>query len=175
MRRNLSYKADLLEDLRNDAGYAAEYLSAAILDSREAFLVALRDVAESNKGIARVAREAEVNRESLYRALSKSGNPTLNTLGSLLDALGFYLRVEPKQVAGVPLAAELGIVPAKGTTVTITNIPGQIENVTTHTASILFNFSLPNSGYQFLGEFPEIPGPIFAETRTNLYQKRFIR
>lgn len=47
MARNPDYKADLLADLRDDPVYAAEYLSAAYDDSQEAFLVALRDVAEA--------------------------------------------------------------------------------------------------------------------------------
>jgi probable addiction module antidote protein len=101
MARNQSYKADLIEDLRNDLSFAAEYLSAAILDSREAFLVALRDVAESQEGVGKIAEEAEINRESLYRTLSQSGNPTLDTLRSVLDALGLNLRVEPKRAEAV--------------------------------------------------------------------------
>jgi probable addiction module antidote protein len=95
--RNLDYKADLLEDLRNDAGFAAAYLSAAILDSREAFLVALRDVAEARKSMSELAVAANVNRENLYRSLSRDGNPRLSTLESVLDALGmdFTITVKP--------------------------------------------------------------------------------
>ena len=47
MNRNEDYKADLLAELRSDPQYAAEYLTAARADSNEAFLVALRDVAEA--------------------------------------------------------------------------------------------------------------------------------
>jgi DNA-binding phage protein len=42
-----------------------------------AFLLALRAVAEAYGGLATVAAEAEISRESLYRALSPKGNPTL--------------------------------------------------------------------------------------------------
>jgi probable addiction module antidote protein len=100
MRRNLDYKADLLADLRDNPRFAADYLSAAYVDSREAFLVALRDVAEAQKGIAKVAAGAKVNRENLYRMLSKEGNPRLSTLGSVLNALGMDLSVTPKQSSG---------------------------------------------------------------------------
>jgi DNA-binding phage protein len=75
MRKNEDYKADLLADLRDDLGYAAEYLSAAYADSPEAFLVALRDVAEAQQGIANVAKQARVNRENLYRTLSSVATP----------------------------------------------------------------------------------------------------
>jgi probable addiction module antidote protein len=96
MNRSEDYKADLHERLRSDPEYAAEYLSAAMADSNEAFLVALRDVAEAQKGMANVAREAGLNRESLYRALSIKGNPGISTLDSILRVLGIEVRFVPK-------------------------------------------------------------------------------
>ncbi len=50
MRTNRGYKANLLADLRTDPAYQALYLAAAQKDSREALLVALRDVAEARVG-----------------------------------------------------------------------------------------------------------------------------
>jgi hypothetical protein len=50
MRTNRDYKADLLADLRTDPAYQALYLAAAQKDSREALLVALRDLAEARMG-----------------------------------------------------------------------------------------------------------------------------
>ena len=88
MPRGLNYKADLLADLRNNPIFAAEYLSAAYADSREAFLIALRDIAEAQEGVAQVAREAAINRENLYRMLSKEGNPRLTSLRPVLGILG---------------------------------------------------------------------------------------
>jgi probable addiction module antidote protein len=88
MPRGLNYKADLLDDLRSNPRFAAEYLSAAYVDSREAFLVALRDIAEAQKGVAQVAQEADINRENLYRILSKEGNPRLTSLRPVLGILG---------------------------------------------------------------------------------------
>ena len=88
MPRNRSYRADLRDDLKNDLAFAAEYLSAAYADSRHAFLVALRDVVEARKGVAQVARDAEINRENLYRMLSKEGNPRLTSLRPVLGILG---------------------------------------------------------------------------------------
>src|ERR1700694_2913605 len=51
------------------------------------FLVALRDVAEARQ-MARVAKNAGVSRESLYRMLGASGNPTYRNLLGILKALG---------------------------------------------------------------------------------------
>jgi probable addiction module antidote protein len=99
MRRHLSYKADLRGDLRNDLAFAAEYLSAAYADSREAFLVALRDIAEAQKGVAKIAHEADINRENLYRMLSKKGNPRLTSLRPVLGILGIGVKFTPLRKA----------------------------------------------------------------------------
>ncbi len=86
--RNRNYRNDLLDDLRNDPEYAAGYLSAAKADSKEAFLVALRDVTEARMGMKKAAKAAKVNRENLYRALSRKGNPSVETLDAVLCVLG---------------------------------------------------------------------------------------
>jgi probable addiction module antidote protein len=81
------YKTDLLDRLK-DLQYAQLYLDAAAKESQQTLLLALRDVAEAQKGMSMLAEEADVNRENLYRALSEDGNPRLSTVGSVLDALG---------------------------------------------------------------------------------------
>ena len=82
-----SYKADLLDRLK-DFQYSQLYLDAAAKESQETLLLALRDVAEAQKGMSQLAEEADVNRENLYRALSEHGDPRLSTINSVLDALG---------------------------------------------------------------------------------------
>lgn len=92
---SVSYEDGLSEDLR-DPEEAAAYLDAAIEEgSQEAFLLALRDVAEAH-GIGSLARAAMLNRENLYRILSDRGNPQLASLIALLDALGMRLGVQKK-------------------------------------------------------------------------------
>jgi probable addiction module antidote protein len=61
----------------------------------QVFLLALRDVAEA-RGIGRLAEETKLNRESMYRMLSKQGNPRLTSLDMVLDALGLRLGVTVK-------------------------------------------------------------------------------
>jgi probable addiction module antidote protein len=90
----MSYKADLLVDLKS-LDYCAKYLRAAIVDSVEAFLVALRDVAEAQRGMTKLASAAGVNRENLYRMLSGRGNPRLNNLKAVLDAVGLQIVFTP--------------------------------------------------------------------------------
>ena len=95
-RASTSYRKGLLEDLA-DPVEAAAYLNAAMEDaSPEGFLLALRDVAEA-VGMTRVARGAKLNRENMYRMLSRRGNPQLASLASLLDKMGLKLAVEVKR------------------------------------------------------------------------------
>jgi probable addiction module antidote protein len=60
------------------------------------FLKALKKVAQARQ-MTKVAQEAGVQRETLYRSLSENGNPTLETLSSVLHALGMELRVAARQ------------------------------------------------------------------------------
>jgi probable addiction module antidote protein len=56
-------------------------------------LIALRHLAQA-RGIAKVAKHAGIERESLYRALSARGNPRLSTLVAVTKAIGLKLTVE---------------------------------------------------------------------------------
>ncbi len=87
----------VVEMLREDPSFADEYLAAAMDEvnedgGRQALLAALRHVAEAH-GMAVVAERAGIPRDSLYRALSPSGNPTVKTLLAVLDAAGLKLGV----------------------------------------------------------------------------------
>jgi len=93
MKKSKAYQPDLIESLR-DVGEAEEYLNAALEeDDPELFLLALRNVAEAQGGVAQLAEKAKLNRESLYKILSERGNPELRSLDALLHALGFRLAV----------------------------------------------------------------------------------
>jgi probable addiction module antidote protein len=88
------YRESLLESLRNPEE-AAQYLNACLEDEdARVFLLALRDVADARGGIRALSREAHLNRESLYRMLSKSGNPSLDSLAAVLNACGLRLSVQ---------------------------------------------------------------------------------
>lgn len=103
MRRKASISHDeaIIKELRDEPGFAAEYLKAAIEDTDEpkVLLIALRHLAEAKGGIAKVAKGAGVERESLYRALSPRGNPRFSTLVAVTKAMGLTLTVEPARHA----------------------------------------------------------------------------
>jgi len=75
MKRKASVSHDeaTIRELRDNAEFAAEYLRAALEadDERGVLLIALRRIAEARGGLAKVAKAAGVERESLYRALSR--------------------------------------------------------------------------------------------------------
>jgi probable addiction module antidote protein len=76
-----------------DPKRSARYLNAALQESPEMFLKALRKVAESHQ-MAKVAEDAGVTREHLYRITRESGNPTYSSLGGILRALGLTFVVQ---------------------------------------------------------------------------------
>jgi len=98
MKRKVSTSHDeaVIRQLRDDSEFAVEYLRAALEDDDEpgVLLIALRRIAEARGGIAKVAKAAGVERESLYRALSVRGNPRLSTLVAVTKAVGLRLTVE---------------------------------------------------------------------------------
>lgn len=93
---SISHDEAMARDLRDSPTFAAEYLRAALEDEDEprVLLVALRRIAESRGGLAKVAQEAGIERESLYRVLSAKGNPRLSTLAAVIKAVGLKLTVE---------------------------------------------------------------------------------
>jgi probable addiction module antidote protein len=93
-KRTQSYDAWQMDRLTRPRA-AAAFLNAARADSNEMFLVALRKVAQAHQ-MAKVAKHANVQRESLYRALSEDGNPTHFTLSSVLEALELDFEVVPR-------------------------------------------------------------------------------
>jgi probable addiction module antidote protein len=93
-----SYNEWRLEKL-SDPVRAARYLNAAKKDSKEALLYALKNVIQANQ-VAKIAREAGISRESVYRSFSAEGNPTFDTLSDVLVALDIDYEFMPKAYAG---------------------------------------------------------------------------
>ncbi len=92
MGKTSSYHDGLIQSLA-DPVEAKQYLRAVAQDYPDGFLKALRNVAQAHQ-MSKVAQEAGIQRESLYRALSEEGNPRWMTLTSILAALGFRMTVD---------------------------------------------------------------------------------
>ena len=87
---------DVAEQLRTPEEMAA-YLDAWLdeyPDDVAGIARALGNVARA-KGMAQIARDTGLSRESLYKALSGEGNPTFATVLKVARALGVKLHVEP--------------------------------------------------------------------------------
>jgi probable addiction module antidote protein len=86
---------DVAEQLRTPeemAAYLDEWLAEAP-DDAAGIARALGDIARA-KGMSQVARDAGLSRESLYKALSENGNPTLATVLKVARAIGVRLHAE---------------------------------------------------------------------------------
>ena len=91
--------ADYLEEEED----VVAYLEAAFEDGDPQLITAaLGDIAKS-RGMTKVALKSGLGRESLYKALSTNGNPSLATVLKVMQALGLRLRV----TRPVPTASRL--------------------------------------------------------------------
>ncbi len=92
---SLPYEGWLIEQLK-DPVEAAAYLEAVFDDGDQAaIMLAIRQVAQAQGGLATIARKAHLTREATYRMLSKSGNPELRSLSAVLKATGLRISVKP--------------------------------------------------------------------------------
>ena len=91
-KRSIYKPFDAAAYLDNDA-VIAEYLSAAADDPNpDVFVAALGDVAKA-RGMAQIAKDAGLGRESLYKSLSVGSHPRFETIHSILHALGIKFAV----------------------------------------------------------------------------------
>jgi probable addiction module antidote protein len=85
---SMPYEGYLHPQLRKDFEFALGYLTECFNDDfEETFLTALRHVIQAYGGVTKLAKASGLNRESLYKALSREGNPGVNTLRKILAAL----------------------------------------------------------------------------------------
>ena len=95
--RDVSHDEAVVAMLKADPDFANEYLAAALEEAelpggQVALLAALRHIAEA-QGMSAVAARAGIPRESLYRALSPKGNPTIKTFLAVVRGAGLHLNV----------------------------------------------------------------------------------
>ena len=82
-------------DYLKDEEVIAEYLTAALEDPNpEVFLLAVRDVARA-RGMAELASNIGVGRESLYKALAPGAKPRYDTVLKVMRGFGLQLAASP--------------------------------------------------------------------------------
>lgn len=92
------WREALIERLKRDPEEAEEYLNASLEAYDEdqdmgAFLLALKTLVEAKGGIQWLSEKTKLNRSQLYRMLSSSGNPTLQSLNLILPVVGMRLKI----------------------------------------------------------------------------------
>ena len=92
------FEEHLYEKLR-DPEYAAMYMETAMeMGGVDDFLQALQEVIKAQEGgMRRAAEEIGHGRESLYKSISKRGNPGIKTVSNLLETLGLKITVTPRE------------------------------------------------------------------------------
>ena len=100
--RDISHDEIVIGMLKADPDFANEYLATALEEAdlpggQTALLAALRHIAEA-QGMSAVAARAGIPRESLYRALSPKGNPTIKTFLAVVRGAGLHLEVSREPV-----------------------------------------------------------------------------
>ena len=91
-----SHERATIESFRRNPQFAAEYLNAVLEDGdQDELMVALRRVAAAFGGVGQVAEAADLNVTTLYRTLSRRGNPELKSLTAILKAMRLRIAVRP--------------------------------------------------------------------------------
>ena len=85
---------DAAEVLNSDERIAA-YLEEAFEDGNPAVIASALGTVARARNFSMIARDTGLTRETLYKALSAEGNPTLSTLTAVTKALGFHLSIKP--------------------------------------------------------------------------------
>jgi len=86
---------DAAEYLNSEKRQAA-YITAALETGDPDFVRDALGIVARARGVGRIAKTAKLNRESLYKALSKNGNPEFSTVMRVVRALGLRLSARPQ-------------------------------------------------------------------------------
>jgi probable addiction module antidote protein len=98
MEKIKTSKYDPAEDIETKEDVIA-YLEVALEENDPEFLFKTIGYIARSKGMARLAKELNLNREGLYTALSPQGNPSFVTVMKVLDNLGFRLSIQQKKAS----------------------------------------------------------------------------
>jgi probable addiction module antidote protein len=99
VKKSVSYQKLLIERLHKDEDLREDYLNAALEDENQRLiLMALRNVAHATGGLTKLSKSTGLNRQNLYRTLSKGGNPTWQRIEKIFDGLGYPLRVFSQKI-----------------------------------------------------------------------------
>ncbi len=95
----IQYDDWMMERLKKNKKEAFEYLKTSLEENADfppAFLLSLRRVSQAfDMSLEDIAKESGISTAAIYKALGKNGNPTIDTLASILKTMGFKLTLTP--------------------------------------------------------------------------------
>lgn len=95
----VKYDDWMMERLKKNKKEAFEYLKTSLEENADfppAFLLSLRRVSQAfDMSMEDIAKEAGISTAAIYKALGEKGNPTIDTLASILKTMGFKLTLTP--------------------------------------------------------------------------------
>lgn len=94
-RTEISHDDATVSSMARDPEFASAYFNAVLADGDDAeFAIALGRLIKAKSAMRQVAEASDVNVRSLYRTLSREGNPQFRTMLRVLRSLGFQLTIE---------------------------------------------------------------------------------
>lgn len=91
---------DSVEYFREHPDAQEELLSDAVAEGHAGYLAHAIGIIARARGMTDMQQKTGIKRQALYRAFGESGNPTLETLLKMLDALDLQLKIEPATHGG---------------------------------------------------------------------------
>lgn len=100
MKELRTWRGYLIEQLTANREEAVDYIQYALEEYQvdgdiAVFLLSLRTFVETQGGIAKVAKRTHMSPDALLKILSSENAPHVDTLGTILNALGCRLSIEP--------------------------------------------------------------------------------
>jgi probable addiction module antidote protein len=93
-KRHFREFTEILKEELQDPEFAVAYLNEALNSGdKGVFLIALRDVIDARGNIKDFAEKADIPRPSIYRMLAEDGNPTMETITAIFEAMGFKMQI----------------------------------------------------------------------------------
>ena len=123
MRKYRKWRDILIEQLAADREEAIGFLQAVMEDyqvfrNSAAVVSAVQAVIESQGGVAEVAKRASMDPQTLTEMLSSEDAPRVDTLTTILTALGCRLSIEPLKAEACGIehsGVDTSVAPIKGT------------------------------------------------------------
>jgi probable addiction module antidote protein len=103
-----------------DAASQADLINDAFSSGNAGYIANAFGIVARARGMAGLARETGINRQTLYKAFSAGGNPTLDTMAKVVGAMGFQLAVQAVDQHSPLLTAETNAFRERAIAVTAT-------------------------------------------------------